>query len=72
MSTNTPEPTESQTTTATQSTPASVSSADAASAERTPDADTAESWVARCRRQFDARRTDRLRNLADEANEAMP
>ncbi|MCD2204780.1 hypothetical protein [Halobacterium sp. KA-6] len=34
--------------------------------------DTPESWVARCQSQFDAARSDRLRNLADDANHAMP
>ncbi|ELZ33338.1 hypothetical protein C474_04640 [Halogeometricum pallidum JCM 14848] len=67
MSTNTRPTTESQTTTS-QSTPADAPSADAAP-ETTDDA---ESWVARCQRQFDSTRTDRLRNLADAENEAMP
>lgn len=31
-----------------------------------------ESWVKRCQRQFDAGRTDRLHNLTDEENHAMP
>ncbi|RYJ14682.1 hypothetical protein ELS19_12455 [Halogeometricum borinquense] len=30
------------------------------------------SWVAQCQSQFDAGRTDRLHNLADEENHAMP
>ncbi|GAA0263299.1 hypothetical protein [Halobacterium noricense] len=34
--------------------------------------DTPESWVARCQAQFDATHRDRLRNLADDANHAMP
>ena len=32
----------------------------------------AESWVARCQAQFDAGGSARLRNLADDANHAMP
>lgn len=35
------------------------------------DADT-DSWVARCQRQFDSQRTDRLRNCVDDENHAMP
>ena len=57
---NTPQPTESQTTT--RATPA----------ETTSESDDAESWVARCQRQFDARRTDRLPNFADGTNEVTP
>lgn len=36
-----------------------------------PDAEPA-SWIERCQRQFDSTDDDRLGNLADEANEAMP
>lgn len=32
----------------------------------------ADSWVARCQRQFDTRGTDRLRNCIDDENHAMP
>lgn len=32
----------------------------------------ADSWVARCQSQFDAARTDRLCNLVDAENQAMP
>lgn len=71
MSTNSRHSTESQTTTPAQSTPADAASAEATPTEA-PDPDDAESWVKRCQRQFDADRTDRLRNLADGENEAMP
>jgi len=40
-------------------------------ADRTHD-DLPGSWVARCQSQFDAGHRDRLRNLADDANHAMP
>lgn len=41
-------------------------------AQATPPADDAASWVARCQSQFDAGGSARLRNLADDANHAMP
>jgi hypothetical protein len=31
-----------------------------------------DSWVTQCQSQFDSARTDRLANLVDEANQAMP
>ncbi|MCG1003896.1 MULTISPECIES: hypothetical protein [Halobacterium] len=34
--------------------------------------DTAASWVAQCQSQFDAGHSDRLRNLTDDENHAMP
>ena len=72
MSTNSRHSTESQTTTPAQSTPADAASAEATPTAGTPDPDDAESWVKRCQRQFDADRTDRLRNLTDGENGAMP
>nr|WP_244531476.1 hypothetical protein [Halogranum amylolyticum] len=36
------------------------------------DGDRDDSWVARCQSQFDATRTDRLGNLVDAENQAMP
>lgn len=71
MSTNTRTTTESQTTTAARSTPADAASAGTTPATETPEPDDAASWVERCQQQFDAGRTDRLRNLADGENEAM-
>lgn len=38
----------------------------------TDDAHSGHAWVARCQRQFDHTRTERLRNLADEDSAAMP
>lgn len=70
MSTNTQTTTESQTTAPARSTPADAASAEATPATET-EPDDAASWVKRCQRQFDADRTDRLRNLADGENEAM-
>ncbi|MDS0294188.1 hypothetical protein [Halogeometricum luteum] len=72
MSTNTRTTTESQTTTH-RPTPTDAQSTDPASADPTPETtDDAASWVARCQRQFDGSDRDRLRNLADAENEAMP
>ncbi|WP_416840535.1 hypothetical protein [Haloferax sp. DFSO52] len=44
------------------------------SADATDTTDTTEtdSWVARCQRQFDATRTERIHNLFDRENRSMP
>ncbi|WP_411965839.1 hypothetical protein [Haloferax sp. YSMS24] len=40
---------------------------------RTPTDSTAtDTWVARCQRQFDATRTERIHNLVDSENRSMP
>ncbi|MGB9964944.1 hypothetical protein [Halobacterium hubeiense] len=63
----------------TDPTPSSETEPTATATEPTPVADdaaepsdTAASWVARCQSQFDAGGRDRLNNLADDENHAMP
>jgi hypothetical protein len=71
VSTNTRTTTESQTTTD-RPTPTDAQSSDPAAGATPETTDDAASWVARCQRQFDGSDRDRLRNLADAENEAMP
>ncbi|MFC6824219.1 hypothetical protein [Halopelagius fulvigenes] len=73
MSTHTRNPTEPQSRTDPRPTPDPSEKRDATAAEPSADAaDDTDSWVDRCQRSFSATDTRRLRNLADDANEAMP
>lgn len=77
MSIHTRNPTESQSRTESRPTPEPAERRDATEANPSA-ADTAdaagdtESWVERCQQSFSATDTRRLRNLTDDANEAMP
>ncbi|MFC7046734.1 hypothetical protein ACFQH6_16150 [Halobacteriaceae archaeon GCM10025711] len=69
MSTNTHPPEPRPATDARTTTPPTESQR----SDSTPtDTESAAAWVARCQRQFDPARSDRLHNLVDEANHAMP
>ncbi|WP_435118412.1 hypothetical protein [Halolamina sp. C58] len=74
MKTHPQHPTEPNPTTGapTDATPAETATHAEASADDDGRQDEPESWVARCQAQFDAASADRLRNLADDANHAMP
>ncbi|KAB1198302.1 MULTISPECIES: hypothetical protein [Haloferax] len=41
-------------------------------ADETQDTTETDSWVARCQRQFESTRTERIHNLFDRENQSMP
>ncbi|ELZ96913.1 hypothetical protein C440_04028 [Haloferax mucosum ATCC BAA-1512] len=49
-----------------------VKAAEASETIGTPESETTGSWVARCQRQFDTSGTERIHNLVDRENQAIP